>query len=212
MRTSILVAFTLAVFAGCAHKAPEAPADTTQAGTAQPVGQQATAAGTLPPPPVDEGWPRTYASGETPTKIYQPQLESWDGFALKASAAVEVDPVGGEPVFGIAQMTARTTVDYGARTVKLDDVKVPSAQFPSAPQKQAEYLALIREAAAKQVGSIALDRLEADLAIVQKQDATAAVPIRNQPPAIVFSLQPAVLVYFTANRATLRSKTPGSRA
>ena len=30
---------------------------------------------------------------------------------------------------------------------------------------------------------------------MQKQDATSAVPIRNQPPAIVFSLQPAVLVY-----------------
>src|SRR4029077_6716242 len=38
-------------------------------------------------------------------------------------------------------------------------------------------------------------RLEADLAIVQKQEATSTVPIRNQPPAIVFSLQPAVLVY-----------------
>jgi len=194
MRTSILAAFALAVFAGCAHKAREAPADTTQAGVA-PAGHQATAAAALPPPPVDEGWPRTYASGETPTKIYQPQLESWDGFTLKASAAVEVDPVGGESVFGIAQLTARTTVDYGARTVKLDDVKVPSAQFPSAPQKQAAYLALVREAAAKQVDSIALERLEADLAIAQKQDATSAVPIRNEPPAIVFSLQPAVLVY-----------------
>ena len=195
-RNSIPLAIALAVLTGCAHKAQEASPDTASSATSQPAAAQATAAAPgLPPPPVDEGWPRSYASGDTPTKIYQPQLESWDGFTLKASAAVEVDPVGGEPVFGIAQMTARTTVDYGARTVKLDDVKVLSAQFPSAPQKQSEYLALVREAAAKQVGSIALARLEADLAIAQKQDAASAVPIRNEPPAIVFSLQPAVLVY-----------------
>lgn len=106
VRNSIPVAIALAFLVGCAHKAKDAPSDATAAGVTQPAAQQATAAATRPPPPVDEGWPRTYASGETPTKIYQPQLESWDGFALKASAAVEVDPAGAEPVFGIAQLTA----------------------------------------------------------------------------------------------------------
>jgi len=92
-------------------------------------------------------------------------------------------------------MTARTTVDYRARTVRLDDAKVPSAQFPSAPKEEPEYLALLREALAKQVSSVSLERLAADLAIAQKQDAASAVPVRNQPPAIVFSLQSAMLVY-----------------
>ena len=50
------------------------------------------------------------------------------------------------------------------------------------------------EVAAKQVGSIALDRLEADLAIVQKQTADGH-PSVNSPPAIMFSVRPAVLVY-----------------
>lgn len=195
MRTSIPVAIALAVLVGCAHKPSDAPSASAPPAAQQAGAQESTPAETLPPPPVDEGWPRTYESGGTASKIFQPQLESWDGFTLNARAAVEVDPVGGEPVLGIAQMTARTTVDYGARTVKLNDVKVASAQFPSAPAKQAEYLALVREAAAKQVGSISLDRVEADLAIVQKQEATSARPIRNEPPAILFSLQPAVLVY-----------------
>ncbi len=89
-----------------------------------------------------------------------------------------MDPAGAEPVFGLAEMTARTTVDWARRTVKLDDVKVISAKFPSvsAPGQRAAYLGLLREMVAKQVSSIALDRLEADLAIVQKQDATAAAP------------------------------------
>ena len=146
---------------------------------------------------MDQGWPRTYASGGTTSKIFEPQLEAWDGFTLKANAAVEIDPAGAEPVFGLAQMTARTTVDWGARTVKLDDVKVTSAKFPSvsAPAERKTYVALLREMAAKQIGSIALDRLEADLAIVQGQQAAAAVPIRNLPPTILFSVQPAVLAY-----------------
>ena len=37
------------------------------------------------------------------------------------------------------------------------------------------------EAVANQVSSISLDRLEADLAIVQKQDAVSATPSGKQP-------------------------------
>ena len=51
------------------------------------------------------------------------------------------------------------------------------------------------EAVANQVSSISLDRLEADLAIVQKQTAVSATPLVNSPPTIIFSVQPAVLVY-----------------
>ena len=65
--------------------------------------------------------------------------------------------------------------------------------------------------AAKQIGSIALDRLEADLAIVQGQQAAAAVPIRNPAPTILFSVRPAVLVTFTGSRIQFRSKAPGFR-
>ena len=115
MRRSILIPVALAVLAGCAAKgkeaqtaasSPEITPAAVQPGAARMTG---TPAQTVPPPAVDEGWPRTHESGGTTTKIFQPQLESWDGVALKANAAVEVDPTGGEPVFGVAQMTARTT-------------------------------------------------------------------------------------------------------
>jgi hypothetical protein len=134
MTASIPVAIALAVLAGCAHKPKEEPSAAAPQGKTQAAAQQTAAPATIPPPPVDQGWPRTHDSGTTTTKIFQPQLESWDGFTLKANAAVEVDLVGAEAVFGLAHMTARTTVDYGAHMVKLDDVKVTSAQFPSAPR------------------------------------------------------------------------------
>jgi len=196
-RSGFAIAFALTLLIGCAHKGNDATSESPPASSTPQImtSGQASGAPPQPPPPPDQGWPRSYSSGDTPVTIYQPQLESWDGFTLKANTAVEIDPVGGEPVFGIAQLTARTTVDYAARTVQLDDVKAISAQFPSAPKKESEYLALVREAAAAQMGTIALDRLEADLAILHRQEQAAAVPVRNAPPAIVFSLQPAVLVY-----------------
>ena len=195
IRNSLPIALAVVLLLGCAHKGKDTTSETSAPAPQTAIAGPSPGAAPQPPPPVDQGWPRNYAAGDTPVKIYQPQLESWDGFTLKGNAAVEIDPVGGEPVFGIAQLTARTTVDYAARTVQLDDVKAVSAQFPSAPTKESEYLAMVREAATAQMGSIALDRLEADLAIVHKQEQAAAVPVRNEPPAIVFSLQPAVLVY-----------------
>lgn len=142
-----------------------------------------------------EGWPRTHASGGTTSRIFQPQLDSWDGFALKANAAVEIDQAGKQPVFGVARFTARTTVDCDARTVKLDDVKVTDASFPTAPEQQTAFLDSLRQWAASGLRSISLDRLEADLAIMQQRTTVASIPPVDTPPAIVFSLQPAVLVH-----------------
>ena len=116
MRRSILIPVALAVLAGCAAKGKEAqtaassPEITLAAVQPGAAGMTGTPVQTVPPPAVDERWPRTYESGGTTTKIFQPQLEPWDGFALKANAAVEVDPADGEPVVGVAQMIARTAV------------------------------------------------------------------------------------------------------
>ena len=180
----------------------------------KPATAQATAAAPgLPPPPVDEGWPRSYASGDTPTKIYQPQLESWDGFTLKASAAVEVDPVGGEPVFGIAQMTARTTVDYAARTVKLDDVKLPSAQIPF---RSAEAVRVSRARARSGGETGGVDRAGRGSRRTSRSRRSRMQP---RPYRSETSHRPSFSLCSrrcwstsTATRATVRSRTPRSRA
>jgi len=128
MRYIILLAITLAMLSGCAQKGKEA-SSSTDTSTTTPTAAPSAAQSPAPPPP-DEGWPRTFVNGGTTSKIYQPQLESWDGFTLKGTAAVEVDQTGAEPVFGVVHLTARTTVDYSTRTVKLDEVKLTKASFP----------------------------------------------------------------------------------
>jgi hypothetical protein len=46
----------------------------------------------------------------------------------------------------------------------------------------------------KEVRSISLDRLEASLAIMEARQRAASQPLRNDPPAIIFSTRPAMLV------------------
>ena len=120
MRNRIIVAIAIAVLCGCAHKGKEASSAADTSTTQPSSSTAATTPGQAPAPPPDMGWPRTFVNGGATSKIYQPQLESWDGFALKGTAAVEIDQTGLEPVFGVVHFTTRTTVDYSTRIVKLD--------------------------------------------------------------------------------------------
>ena len=53
-------------------------------------------------PAQPDPWPRVFVQGGATNTIYQPQLESWDGFRMKARAAVAIQPAGApEPVFGV---------------------------------------------------------------------------------------------------------------
>ncbi len=188
---------------------PGAPAvAATQSATAQTAAtQQPPGAGSAPPvaaatesafddPPPDTGWPRILAgSGQTFT-VYQPQLDSWDGFTLEAHAAVAVE-TGGEqpPVFGVVNLSAHTLVDKDERLVTLEDLKVSDARFPSAPEQAPVYGRALQDALPKDIKSVSLDRLEAQLAIHQARTKAKAQPLKNAAPRIVFMQQPSLLVY-----------------
>ncbi len=140
-------------------------------------------------------WPRVFVQGNTTNIMYQPQVESWDGYFLNARAAVSVQEAGTtEPVFGIIKISARTFPDKTQRTVVLDDIAINSANFPSAPDRAAAYLEQLRQVIPLQAKTISLDRLEANLAIVEETKKGRSVPLQNSPPQIIVSMQPAILV------------------
>ena len=152
-------------------------------------------AGPAAPAAVDESWPRHFTSGGTELTMYQPQLDGWDGRFLEAHAAVSVHPAEAtESTFGILWISARTNVDKENRLVDFDQIEFSRATFPSAPASESEYLDLFRRAMSKGSKPIALDRLEASLAILKEQRRGAALPLRNAPPRILFSSRPAILV------------------
>jgi hypothetical protein len=143
----------------------------------------------------DAGWPRETTVGQARLVYYEPQVDAWKNFRdLEFRLAFELTPAGGKPVVGIGEIRARTDVDVDRRQAVIRDLQVVETRFPSAtPEDRQRLDALFRKAvAARGDIPISLDRL---VAITSKpQAAPQAVAVRNDPPAIFVSFQPAVLL------------------
>jgi hypothetical protein len=140
-------------------------------------------------------WPRVWFRDGVTNTIYQPQLDSWDYFTLKATSAVSVQPQGAtQPIFGAIHFVARTRVDRAEREVYFETIDIAQVDFPSAGKQENTYLAALRSLLPKQVKTISLDRLEASLAILGARQKASGVPLNNVPPVILFSTAPAVLI------------------
>src|SRR5262249_245644 len=137
--------------------------------------------------PTDSGWPQTITSGDNTITVYQPQLEKWERNQLGARAAVSVaNKAFPQPRFGVICARPRPEVDKELRTVTVEDFRVTKASFPSAPGKAEEYLDLIRKNIPARTRVISLDRLEANLAVTQAESKVNALPLKNDPPRIIF--------------------------
>ena len=142
-----------------------------------------------------DSWPRFATIGGTKYTMYQPQLDSWDGYFLRAKAAVSVQLNGvKEPIFGVLEFSAKTMVDRTARTVFLNDFTVHKLVMPSAQGAGTMYEKGFLAFAPAQGRVMSLDRLEAMLAIDGAEKIARRTPVRNDPPAFIFSPSPAVLV------------------
>ncbi len=140
-------------------------------------------------------WPKSADVNGTQFTIYQPQLDTWDGYRFEAHAAVSVlSPGYTEPVFGVINVTASTLVDRLSRTVQFADLKVEKLTFPSDPYIGTRYQPGFQSLLASRVSKIPLDRLEAALAIEKAEKRARTVPVQNEPPQFVFSSKAAVLV------------------
>jgi hypothetical protein len=148
-------------------------------------------------------WPRTYKVDGVEFSLYRPQLDSWNGNALKGRAvmAVKIGETKGtdgevlaQQTYGVLWISARTETDKDAREVVLGDLLVERASFPTAADKQESYLAAARKALPTTELVASLDAVEASLAITDAMAQTPQVPVNNTPPEIILSLDPAVLV------------------
>lgn len=172
-----------------AETAPPAETQAPQANAAPATGAPIDAQG-------DGDWPRVYVVGTTTNTVYQPQIESWDGYTLTARNAVAIQtPDQPEPVYGVMKVQAHTMVNKTERTVDVQNVQVLSSDFPTAPDRQQEYLSDLQASFPHQFNHVSLDRLEASLSATQQQEKAATQPLNNTPPQIIFANRPSVLVY-----------------
>jgi hypothetical protein len=139
-------------------------------------------------------WPRQFEDSGVQVSIFKPQIEKWEGGDFETRSAVAVTQGSNAPVYGVFWMKARADVDKAARIVTLNDAVVTRANFPSATNLQSTYLTLIRKHVPLASKTIALDHLEAGYAISEAVKKARAVPVKNDPPRIIYSITPALLV------------------
>jgi hypothetical protein len=180
-RAALTVLFGLAWGTHALAQAPASPA--------------APAPGTAPAGGPAPDWPKIVQANGATLSFYLPQIDDWDGHRLEAHAAVSVAPsAGAQPVFGVASVVAETQVDKGTRTVSIEGLRIVSVRFPSAPDQEGAYKKLLEQHIPNRVRKMELDRLEAALATVEARERGEKKPLRNDPPRIVFSTTPALLV------------------
>jgi hypothetical protein len=141
------------------------------------------------------GWPREIIDEEHTVLVYQPQIESWDNNLLTALAAVSVETKASpQPEYGTITISARTDVDKTNRIVTLAEVKITNCNFPAKPEMKDEYLQTINDHLPLGINNISLSLLESNLAITEAEEKTQKINVKNEPPKIIFSTTPAVLI------------------
>lgn len=140
-------------------------------------------------------WPRSFVSEGTQITIHEPLIDSWDGFNLKAHSAVAVKPGKQEPVYGVVGFSGLTLVDKAERMVKIEELRVDTANFPSFAEQPPGFLPIVTRAMEKRASKIGLDRLEAVMALGDDLTEINPVPVKNPVPRIIFAEKPSVLVY-----------------
>ena len=141
-----------------------------------------------------ERWPRELDSGSSHFVIYQPQVDRWENDRLESRSVVRITQAGQAAIYGIVSLSARTEIDKESRIVTLDDVEVTGVSFPAARSRQKELGDVIRRSVPDWPRTVSLDRLLASLAITKAESKAEQVALKNEPPRIIFSAVPSVLV------------------
>ncbi len=160
---------------------------TAQQGAGQPQASDATVAGDL-------SWPRGFAVGNDQLEVYQPQIESWQGERIAGRSAIAVAPKDGAPTYGVAHFTAVAAVDKTAGTVTLGNIVIDKVDVPTAPAQAQRLQAVLQQQIPATGITTALDHLQTSYAVSQQIAKDQLVPVRNEPPRIVFSAEPTVLL------------------
>jgi hypothetical protein len=140
-------------------------------------------------------WPRQIIVSEGKIIVYQPQPDTLEGNTVSGRVAVSVTREGETtPVFGTVWMAARLETDRDTRTATILDVDVTAVRFPEITPEQEQRLAsILEEVIPRWELEISMDRLLASLELAETQRKEAQ-DLKMEPPNIIFSTDPAVLV------------------
>ena len=178
--------------------APATPVDPTNpppATAPAPTDTTAAAPTTPPPMPSQFNWPRTYKDGTTTLLVYQPEIEKWDGVSFLARFAVSIQEANAPaPTFGVIWLSATSNVDKEEGVVTLTNLAITKSNFPTEPDNAAKYSAYLTSQLPALTMPIPLAQISNRFQLSKALKQVAAQPVKNTPPRIIFSNQPALLI------------------
>ena len=140
-------------------------------------------------------WPKQIELDDFTLTFYQPEPERYEGNRLDARAAFSVYDGEHLPVFGAIWFTCRVQTDTKSNEVHFTDIQVVNANFPEAKAENIERLQLlIAEASQGWHFNSDLHRFFEEIQTININNEYSE-DLRNNPPKIYYSKEPAVLVF-----------------
>ena len=140
-------------------------------------------------------WPAQFSEDNQSFTVYPPELDRWEGDRLQGRAAVSVLSSGdAKPQYGVADITARVQVDPATQVATARDISITRISFPTAVQEAARYREVLQAHLAAVTWRLPADQLRGQVAVERTARASHRQPVRNDPPTVLFSDRPALLV------------------
>ena len=142
----------------------------------------------------DPGWPRQVVRDGHRLVYYQPQVDEWNNLRnLKARVAFVLTPKAGKSAVGIEELRGDTATDLENRSVRITNIKIEAVRFPSlSGAEESKMVDLLQSVFPPVPMTVSLDRLIASAQSGREE--AKPVELKNDPPPIFVSYQPALLL------------------
>ena len=160
----------------------------------------------------DPGWPRQLTNSGSVLVLYAPQVEDWPNYTtLNFRMAFSLTPYQQKEVVGVVYITSTTAVDTYTRMVTISNMSVSDIHFPSLDQTAAaamgqkvkDILDLTKTV------TVSMDRIVA--ATPKKETPQGASNLKNDPPTIYVSNNPAILLQLQGEAAVTEASKGGMK-
>ncbi|HEY2348219.1 MAG TPA: hypothetical protein VGH64_04340 [Puia sp.] len=160
----------------------------------------------------DPGWPRQLTNNGSVLILYTPQVEDWPNYeTLNFRMAFSFTPYQQKEEVGVLYLTSATNVDTYTRMVTITNLSVIDVHFPSLDQATAATMGQkVKDILdlAKTV-TVSMDRIVA--ATPKKVSPTATSNLKNDPPTIYVSNNPAILLQLQGEAVTTEASKGGMK-
>ena len=139
---------------------------------------------------------------DTVLVLYTPQVEDWPQYqTLDFRMAFSLTPYGGKEVVGVVYINATTNVDTYTHMVSIYNMNVTGVHFPSLDATTSASMGQIVRTFIDVTQTVKVSMESIVACTPKKQDATKTVTVKNDPPTIFVSNQPAILLQLEGEAA-----------